>query len=144
MSAPEPVGVTERNGAILACGCWTWRGVMPAQAVGDTATCDLGIGQIGKKNGHGPQVIKKANVRGPLSPEICEPGKTPNGYHCSCWYEQDEPCCHCGTRDLNVWIDGVQQQAEPPPVPEPVGVLRLTRSELEWLVRTLYGAMRAW
>jgi len=28
--------------------------------------------------------------------------------HCLCWYEQDEPCCYCGTTDLNLAIDGAQ------------------------------------
>lgn len=31
--------------------------------------------------------------------------------HCACWYEQDEPCCRCGTTDLNLWVDGVQAEA---------------------------------
>ena len=44
------------------------------------------------------------------SAESCD--KSPSGFHCDCWYEQDEPCCHCGTTDLNLWIDGVQQTAE--------------------------------
>lgn len=46
----------------------------------------------------------------PESAERCE--KSPTGWHCDCWYEQDEPCHHCGTNDLNVWIDGEQVRAD--------------------------------
>lgn len=49
--------------------------------------------------------------------ERCE--KSPTGFHDDDWYLFDQPCGHCGTTDLNVWIDGVQQSADKPtPFPD--------------------------
>lgn len=54
--SPKVEPPPRRNGATLACGCWTY-GVMPGQRQGrDSVDCDV----------HGSQIIEKTNVEEPV------------------------------------------------------------------------------